>query len=170
MSRLNANHERGRAAGPLEPEADLSTETEAGRGAFTTTNWSLVAGARDPGSAEAQAALGRLCQTYWYPLYVFLRRQGHNPEDAQDLVQGFFAKLIEKNYVSGFERERGRFRSFLLVALKRYAAKEYVSARREKRGGAREVISLDAQDTEMRYRLNRSTRSPRKRPMSANGR
>ena len=102
-------------------------------------------------SAQAQDALAQLCQTYWYPLYVFIRRQGHTPEDAEDLVQGFFAKMIEKNFVSSADREKGRFRSFLLLALKRYVANEWERASRQKRGGANEIISLDTKNTEIRY-------------------
>jgi RNA polymerase sigma-70 factor (ECF subfamily) len=119
---------------------------------FEATHWSVVVSAGRQESAQAQQALAKLCQTYWYPLYVFARRQGQRPEDAQDLVQGFFAKAIEKNYVADAEREKGRFRSFLLLALKRYMANEWNHANREKRGGGKEIISLDAQNTEMRYK------------------
>jgi len=85
-------------------------------------------------------------------LYVFVRRQGQSAEDAQDLVQGFFAKAIEKNFVAAAEPEKGRFRSFLLLALKRFMANEWDRVHREKRGGGREIISLDEQNTELRYK------------------
>jgi RNA polymerase sigma factor (sigma-70 family) len=119
---------------------------------FDATHWTVVLSAGKPNSPDAQAALAKLCQTYWYPLYVFVRRQGQSAEDAQDLVQGFFAKAIEKNYVADAEREKGRFRSFLLIALKRYMANEWKRDNRDKRGGGHEIISLDEQNTEMRYR------------------
>jgi RNA polymerase sigma-70 factor (ECF subfamily) len=142
--------------------AELVTDTSAADGScaqtaatsesFETTQWSVVVSAGNQGSPQAQQALAKLCQAYWYPLYVFVRRQGQRPEDAQDLVQGFFAKVIEKNYVADAEREKGRFRSFLLLALKRYMANEWDHANREKRGGGKQILSLDAQNTEMRYK------------------
>jgi len=102
---------------------------------FEATHWSVVLAAGNPQSPQAQTALAELCRAYWYPLYVFIRRQGTNAEDAQDLVQGFFARLIEKNFVAAAEPEKGRFRSFLLLALKRYMANQWDHANREKRGG-----------------------------------
>lgn len=120
---------------------------------FSTTHWSVVAAARDPDDPRAPAALERICQAYWFPLYVFVRRQGQSVADAEDLVQGFFAKLIEKNFLAGIEREKGRFRSFLLLTFTRYAANEWDRGRREKRGGVHARISLDEQDTEARYLL-----------------
>src|SRR5436190_2019344 len=134
-----------------KPGAGLATDASVAEGncvqtaptsdAFESTQWSIVVSAGNQESPRAQQALAKLCQTYWYPLYVFVRRQGQAPEDAQDLVQGFFAKLIEKNYVADAEREKGRFRSFLLLALKRYMANEWDHAHREKRGGWKEIIS-----------------------------
>jgi RNA polymerase sigma-70 factor (ECF subfamily) len=129
-------------------ETGGSTE---GPGWFKTTHWSLVRQAGSGDSPEAGAALASLCQVYWYPLYVFVRRQGQQREDAQDLVQGFFAKLVEKNYLQGLDRDKGRFRSFLLVALKRYMANEWDRMNRQRRGGGRQVISLDAAETEHRF-------------------
>src|ERR671924_320479 len=84
---------------------------------FATTHWSVVLAAGDAVSPQAGVALAELCRTYWYPLYAFVRRKGHSPHDAQDLAQAFFARLLEKNYVAQAERERGRFRTFLLAAL-----------------------------------------------------
>ncbi len=118
---------------------------------FCTTHWSQVLQAARSDSQEAHDALTTLCQTYWYPLYVFVRRQGHNPDDAQDLVQGFFAVLLEKHFLRDADPERGRFRSFLLLALRRFMANEWDRANRLKRGGGREIISLDQQETEDRY-------------------
>ena len=104
-------------------------------------------------SASAEQALNQLCRTYWYPLYAFIRRKGHNPHDAQDLTQAFFARLLKKNYVAQADRERGRFRTFLLAALTHFLADEWDKARRLKRGGGRETISFDADSAEERYRL-----------------
>ena len=101
-------------------------------------------------SSQSDAALARLCQAYWYPLYVFIRRQGQASEDAQDLVQGFFARLLEKDYLKGADQEKGKFRSFLLLAFKRFSANEWDRANRLKRGGGAEIVSLDA-ETESRY-------------------
>lgn len=130
---------------------------EPGHGAaavqFTTTHWSVVIAAGDVASPQADAALAELCRTYWYPLYAFVRRKGHSPHDAQDLTQAFFARLLEKNYVAQADRERGRFRTYLLAALTHFLADEWDKARRLKRGGGQEIISFDAASAEERYRL-----------------
>jgi len=89
---------------------------------FTTTHWSVVLAARDTASPHADAALAELCRTYWYPLYAFVRRRGNSPHDAQDLTQGFFARLLKKNFVAQADRERGRFRTYLLAALGHFLA------------------------------------------------
>jgi RNA polymerase sigma factor (sigma-70 family) len=117
---------------------------------FVTTRWSVVLGARATDSKQARAALETLCRTYWYPLYAFVRRSGRSPHDAEDLVQSFFAQCLEKDYLSAAERERGRFRSFLLLALKRFLANEWDRAHARKRGGD-QLISLDALTAEQRY-------------------
>lgn len=117
---------------------------------FLTTQWSVVLGARAADSKRAQAALDKLCRAYWYPLYAFVRRLGHSPHDAEDLVQSFFAQCLEKNYLHAANREKGRFRSFLLTAIKRFLANEYDRTRARKRGGGQIIISLDA---EQRYVL-----------------
>jgi RNA polymerase sigma-70 factor (ECF subfamily) len=118
---------------------------------FATTHWSTVLLTGQTGSPQAEAALAKLCQTYWYPLYVFVRRQGHSPEDAEDLVQGFFARVLEKDYLKGADPAKGKFRSFLLMMLKRYMANEWDRANRQKRGSGQTIISLDADTTELRY-------------------
>ncbi|MBU6400465.1 MAG: sigma-70 family RNA polymerase sigma factor [Verrucomicrobia bacterium] len=123
------------------------------RGQFTTTHWSVVLRAGQDSSTQAQDALARLCQTYWYPLYAYLRRQGRSPEDAQDLVQEFFARLLEKHWLRAVAPEKGRFRSFLLVSLKHFVANEWDKMRAQKRGGGQTVVSLDAQSAEERYRF-----------------
>ena len=115
---------------------------------FLTTRWSVVLNARAADSKKAKAALETLCGSYWYPLYAFVRRLGHSPHDAEDLIQGFFAQCIEKNYLHTADQKKGRFRSFLLIALKRFLANEWDRARTRKRGGDRQIISLDA---EQRY-------------------
>jgi RNA polymerase sigma factor (sigma-70 family) len=120
---------------------------------FTTTHWSVVVAAGSLGSPQADFAIAQLCRTYWYPLYAFVRRKGHGPHDAQDLTQGFFARLLEKNYVAQADRERGRFRTYLLAALTHFLADEWDKSRRLKRGGGREMISFDAASAEERYQL-----------------
>jgi RNA polymerase sigma factor (sigma-70 family) len=120
---------------------------------FVPTRWSVVLKAANHTGLEAEEALAILCQTYWFPLYAFVRRQGHGPHDAEDLTQAFFARLLEKRYLDGIQREGGRFRSFLLTALRRFLANEWDRARAEKRGGKRAVISLDRDTAEARYQV-----------------
>src|SRR5437016_9005201 len=123
---------------------DERTETRAPQpGWFATTHWSVVLAAGQVISPEAEAALENLCRTYWYPLYAYVRRQGHGPHDAQDLTQGFFARLLEKNYLGAVEREKGKFRSFLLASLNHFLANERDRNRAAKRGGGKPLISLD---------------------------
>lgn len=119
-----------------------------------TTHWSMVIAAQGSDSAPgAGRALATLCETYWYPLYVFVRRRGHSSHDAQDLTQAFFEKLLEKNYIGDVIRERGRFRSFLLSSLKHFLANEWDRSQAQKRGGGQIPISLDEKDAEARYLL-----------------
>ena len=120
---------------------------------FVTTHWSLVLAAGQDQGAVAERALAKLCKTYWYPLYAYLRRQGRSPHDAQDLTQEFFARLIGKNYLSKARCERGKFRSFLLASLNHFLANEWVRLGTQKRGGGQTLISLDAESAESRYRL-----------------
>src|SRR5262245_53365607 len=94
-----------------EPDAVLARASPV----FATTHWSVVLAAGGAGSPRADLALADLCQTYWYPLYAFVRRKGQSAHDAQDLTQAFFARLLEKNYVARADRERGRFRTYLLT-------------------------------------------------------
>jgi RNA polymerase sigma factor (sigma-70 family) len=120
---------------------------------FPTTRWSLIilAARRDP-TTECEDALAILCAHYWYPLYTFARRLGYPAEDAKDLTQGFFVRLLEKNYLRQFEKERGRFRTFLLAAFRHYTANEHDRAQAQKRGGSYETLSLDFEGAEARYR------------------
>ena len=111
----------------------------------------MTAGGTD--SPRAYAALETLCTNYWYPLYAYVRRQGHGQHDAQDLTQAFFARLLEKNYLADVQREKGRFRSFLLASLKHFLANEWDRERALKRGGGRKLIALDDDSAESRYRL-----------------
>jgi RNA polymerase sigma-70 factor (ECF subfamily) len=119
---------------------------------FATTQWSLVlAAAGRRGSAEAEEALARLCALYWYPVFAFVRRQGHLADEAQDLTQGFFTRLIEKGDLGDADRGRGRFRSFLLTACQHYLSNERDRARAARRGGGLLPVSIDVAAAESRY-------------------
>src|SRR5437773_1294508 len=111
---------------------------------FPTTQWHLVLRARAGRTRQSEEALDALCQIYWYPLYAFVRRQNYSPEEAQDLTQAFFARLLERHYLDAYERERGRFRSFLLAALKHFLSNERDRERAQKRGGGISATPLDA--------------------------
>ena len=121
---------------------------------FATTHWSMVVSAGgQPRRSRVDRALATLCENYWFPLYAFVRRAGHSAEDAQDLTQEFFARLLAKNYLAVADPPEGRFRSFLLAAMKHFLSDEWDRAHAQKRGGSRTVISLDSLDAETRYRL-----------------
>jgi RNA polymerase sigma-70 factor (ECF subfamily) len=120
---------------------------------FATTRWSVVVAAGQRGTVGSETALATLCESYWYPVYAFLRRRGYKPQDAQDLTQGFFAVLLEKDYVRAADRELGRFRTFLLTAVSRYLSKERERKRAQKRGGKQAALSLDFDAGELRYQL-----------------
>jgi len=117
---------------------------------FQTTHWSVIL---EAAGGDSDVALERLCRAYWFPLYAFVRRQGHDAHDAQDLTQGFFELFLAKHYLKDVNRDRGRFRSFLLASIKHYVSNEWKKANRQKRGGLVETISFDAADAEERYRL-----------------
>ena len=119
---------------------------------FTTTRWSVILRANGDESAEAADALEELCRSYWYPLYAYIRGQGRSGEDAQDLTQAFFARFLERRYLQLADRNRGRFRTFLLTSLKHFLINEWSRANREKRGGRCQIISLNAEETETRFR------------------
>src|SRR5437667_3906542 len=131
----------------MRPES----ETEAPR-VFATTHWSVVLAAGQGESAPAQRALETLCRGYWYPIYVYVRRKGHGPDDAQDLTQEFFTQLIAKEHLRLADREKGKFRTFLLATLDYFLAREWSRAHRQKRGGKISFISLDQRAAEDRYR------------------
>jgi len=120
---------------------------------FRTTHWSLVLKACRADDADAAAALDKLCRAYWYPLYVFVRRRGHDPETARDLTQSFFAALLARNQFAVADPARGRFRSFLVHSLTHFLANEWRDTQRLKRGGGAIVFSLDGLVPEERYRL-----------------
>lgn len=132
--------------------AERSLTEAPGQGpVFVTTRWSVVLDAGDDQAPQAQEALACLCRTYWYPIYHFIRRQGHSMHDAQDLTQEFFSRLLEKNWVARADQSRGRFRSFLLMVLKRFLAGEWRRANAQKRAGARRALPFPLNDAETRY-------------------
>ena len=119
---------------------------------FPTTHWSGVLATAATETTHAREALGRLCSAYWFPLYAYVRRRGNSPQDAEDLTQGFFARLLEKKTLDHLTPEQGRFRSFLLKSLNHFLTDEWRRARAQKRGGG-QVVSLDAATAETRYGL-----------------
>ena len=134
------------------PDADSSPDPMAQSPRdFRTTHWSVVLHAGDVLSLQRGRALELLCRAYWFPLYAFVRRRGHGEEEAKDLTQGFFERLLEKNYLADADRGRGRFRTFLLAALKHFLANEWDKANARKRGGGRVVLSFEEADAEGRY-------------------
>jgi len=135
MSELRASHENALGQSPY----------------FPSTHWSMVltAGGAGPG---AEDALAQLCVKYWYPLYAYVRRRGYSAEDAEDLTQEFFARFLERKYLELADPQRGRFRSFLLTAIKRFLNDEWDRVRTAKRGGGCKFFSFNLQDAENRYR------------------
>ncbi len=122
-------------------------------GGFVTTHWSVVMAAGKGDSRQAADALEQLCRTYWYPLYAYVRRQGHGAQDAEDLIQEFFARFLAKEYFGRADPALGRFRSFLLACLKNFLAEQHRQARRLKRGGGQTIVSWDSRTAEERYGL-----------------
>lgn len=118
---------------------------------FLTTHWSMVLAARDPSAPQAREALAALCSTYWYPLYAFIRLQGFDADHAQDLTQEFFTRLLEKDFLQVVDRDKGRFRSFLLAACKHFLANERDRANAQKRGGGCTHQPIDLETAEGRY-------------------
>jgi RNA polymerase sigma-70 factor (ECF subfamily) len=128
------------------------------RGRFATTRWSVVLAAGADGSSPAvRRALATLCESYWYPLYAFLRSRGYSAEDAQDLTQAFFTRLLEKHALRHADRSRGRFRSFLLASLKNFAANEHDREVAGKRGGNTPILSLEIERVEGRFQMEPPT-------------
>jgi RNA polymerase sigma-70 factor (ECF subfamily) len=110
---------------------------------FATTHWTVVIAAGQQQSRQADEALEKLCRTYWYPIYIFLRRTGYTTHDAEDLTQAFFERLLQRNYLQAVDRSKGKFRSFLLATLQHFAANHRRDARAQKRGGGCSFISLN---------------------------
>jgi RNA polymerase sigma-70 factor (ECF subfamily) len=131
-----------------DPEAIV---TAASLAEFATTHWSVVVAAGDARSPQSAAALETLCRAYWFPLYAYVRRQGSSPEEAQDLTQEFFARLLDKKYVGHAHPELGKFRTFLLTSLKHFLVSEWRKTERQKRGGGQAPISWDADAAEKCY-------------------
>jgi RNA polymerase sigma-70 factor (ECF subfamily) len=136
---------------PFQPDAAADEPTQPA--VFATTHWSILAAAGNSAAPGAREALEKLCRSYWYPLYAYVRRHGHSPEEAQDLTQAFFARLLERKDLSRVTPLKGKFRSFLLASLKHFLADEWDRANRQKRGGGATVFSLDAAAAEERYLL-----------------
>jgi RNA polymerase sigma-70 factor (ECF subfamily) len=123
---------------------------------FRTTHWSVVLAAGNSASPHAEAAIEKLCRTYWFPIYGFIRHQGHDRHEAQDLTQEFFCRFLQSQALGSVDPSRGRFRSFLIASLKHFLANEWDKAKRLKRGGGREFFSWDGLEPEERYRLEPS--------------
>jgi RNA polymerase sigma-70 factor (ECF subfamily) len=136
-------------------QSDLPEAREDRANWFTTTHWSVVLAAGHGAGEERARALERLCQTYWRPLYLYVRRRGYGPDDAQDLTQEFFRGFLERNAVERADRARGRFRTFLLASLQNFLAKEWRKANTAKRGGGQPMLSLDTDSAEAQYRTSR---------------
>lgn len=134
-------------------DAAMNTDGPTGSAIFATTHWSVVLAAADQQSPEATAALERLCQTYWYPLYAYVRRRGYSDHDAEDLTQAFFAHLLERQSFERLSPTKGKFRSFLLASLTYFLGDQFDRASAQKRGGGRSVVSFEAQAAEERFRI-----------------
>ena len=133
-------------------ECDFGPLAE-GAASFHTTRWTIGMRAAQSQAPGGASALAQLCRTYWYPLYMFARRRGYSPEDAQDVTQGFFLHLLEHRALAGVDRLKGKFRSFLLASFQNHLSDQVDRARRFKRGGDKEFVWLDAEEAEQRYRL-----------------
>ncbi len=118
---------------------------------FTTTNWSVVLAAGQTDYGRAAAALERLCRKYWYPIYAFIRRRGSDGHEAEDLTQAFFTHLLEKETLKRVNRQKGKFRSFLLAAVTNFLANEWDKKQTLKRGGQSQIVSLDEMAAEELY-------------------
>jgi len=135
------------------PAEQLSESGQRPAGVFATTHWSVVVRAGDSLSSEPASAMERLCRTYWYPLYVFVRRRGHGHEDASNLTQAFFARFLAKRYLRSVDSSLGKFRTFLLTSMTHFLANEWDKSQTRLRGGRVRVISLDEAAAEQRYPL-----------------
>jgi RNA polymerase sigma factor (sigma-70 family) len=120
---------------------------------FATTHWTIVLAAGRSDTTRAGAALEKLCQNYWFPLYAYVRRRGYSKEDAEDLTQAFFARFLARNYLAGLSAERGRFRAFLLASLKHFLINDWKKSQRQKRGGGETLLSLDWQTADTKFQV-----------------
>ena len=134
------------------PSSRTSKTSAEARGAvFITTQWSVVLAAAQSDTAKAQEALEKLCRNYWYPLYAYVRRRGQSEQDAQDLTQAFFARLLERHWLESADCGRGRFRTFLLTAMQRFLCDEWDRMRAQKRGGGTVHVPVQLDSAESRY-------------------
>jgi RNA polymerase sigma factor (sigma-70 family) len=129
-------------------------------GIFPNTRWSVVLAARQQFSPESSAALETICRAYWYPLYAFVRRSGQSRDDAQDLIQEFFCRLLEKRWLDSVNPAKGKLRTFLIVALKNFMSKEWRRASAQKRGGGLAQVQFDTTFAESRLATDTSTIAP----------
>jgi RNA polymerase sigma factor (sigma-70 family) len=136
----------------MQSESNIGPSVR-GRPKFTATRWSLVLAAQGDDTVQAASALAELCRIYWYPLYAFVRRMGRTPEEAEDLTQEFFGRVIERSYFDAAVQAKGRFRAFLLTAFRHFLANEWDKARAQKRGGGATILSIDQQMAEERFDL-----------------
>ena len=139
-------------SGPKNPQSSHSESL------FLTTRWSVVLAARLQPSCESAAALETICRAYWYPLYAYVRRCGQSPHDAQDLTQEFFYRLIEKQWLDAADREKGKLRMFLIVALKNFMRNDWRKANTQRRGGGQFRVPFDTQFAESRYSADHSAK------------
>lgn len=130
----------------------MASHTQVGRESFPKTSWTLVVAAGDPNHADCRTALVRLCETYWYPVYAYVRRRGYPEADAQDLTQDFFVRILEGRYLNRADQNRGRFRSFLLHSCKFFLADQADRARAQRRGGGA-ILPFEISSGEERYRF-----------------
>ena len=120
---------------------------------FATTHWTVVLAAGRRSTPQSDRALEELCRTYWFPLYAYVRRRGHTKEDAEDLTQAFFARFLQRNYLSTLDAEKGRFRAFLLGCLKHFLANEWDKSQAQKRGGQALHLSLDWKTADTQFQI-----------------
>src|SRR5215216_45532 len=132
----------------MTPETPQNATGSSRPEAFQMTSWTLVMEAAAPGTKESLSALSKICKVSWYPIYAFIRRLGYSPTDAEDLTQGFFEHVLQNKVLAHADKERGRFRSFLLGSLKNFVSNEERKYRAEKRGGKVTFVSMDAKDDE----------------------
>lgn len=138
----------------------MEPEPQQGGRDFRTTHWSLVADAADSRAPGAEAALAELCRSYWSPLYVFVRSQGDDPDEARDVVQAFFEYFLENRVYVGADRSRGRFRTFLMATMRNFRTNLWRHAQRQKRGGGTELVPLDLAMTEEACQADLAQQTP----------